>query len=369
MEHSLQSGMPFLLRPSDSDTYLPPDTGMHVELRYLRCIYTALPLWAEVMQNANACRNTSSASVVSNLDQRLRELTCTIAEHLLPQKPPESSEGALEVFLIQMQRSMLHCFNNRMIMILHSTLAPFPFSTSDNNAALAAAVDTAEHADAFRERLAELPATSQDAWAHFLVAVFYYQITRAGMHILARVRRILDGRDPTLPPAILTLHGPRHFDLMSLVDFVEHTCGLVDLAEKHSSSAVKWQMFVKGCCAGTRERIRLAGEPTPSPSDGDAVVDNDSRVLQAVKRAMDVSLERSRKEIDMAIRGDDPPPMLCRDEARDGAEREEENMERRALGDGEDGVTGLESTETGMNDGLGAGEGAMFITVSLNFIY
>ncbi|KAK9349868.1 hypothetical protein V1523DRAFT_442966 [Lipomyces doorenjongii] len=105
------------------------------------------------------------------------------------------------------------------------------------------------------------------------------------MHILIRIRRILECQDTALPSLCYTTHGATKFDFLTLLDFVERSCNLLDHTIHHSPSAVKGNMLFKGFCADIRERVHLANIHL---SSGDG-----------------------RKAIDRAARSSDPPPLLC----------------------------------------------------------
>ncbi|KAK9428112.1 hypothetical protein V1505DRAFT_402131 [Lipomyces doorenjongii] len=122
------------------------------------------------------------------------------------------------------------------------------------------------------------------------------------MHILIHIRRILECQDTALPSLCYTTHGATKFDFLTLLDFVERSCNLLDYTIHHSPSAVKGNILFKGFCADIRERVHLANIhlSVPSGTSGDASRKDIGPILDAIRRAMDDT-----------ARSSDPPPLLC----------------------------------------------------------
>ncbi|KAK9365621.1 hypothetical protein V1509DRAFT_675453 [Lipomyces kononenkoae] len=318
LEHSVQSGMPFLLRMTDFQTRSLLGSS-HTESPYVYCIHRALPIWIEIVQAANSCTLIGpSPLIISGMVEQLRELTAIINERL-PAGFWSSSVSSPEVTLIlEVQRSILHCFNNRMLMILQILLVQNPLSSTSRNATLTSAVTVLEHASLLANLVRTCADDLQDAWRHFVVSELYCQFSYASIHILHRIRRILQAKDTPLPSVCQTHHGTTKYDLITLHEFVEKASSISDGAVHHSPSAVKGNMFFKGLCADIRERLRLANVHLSGThgTSADHSAGDIREIFSAMRRAMNASLEVSRMAIDRAVRSSDPPPLLC-EEAED----------------------------------------------------
>ncbi|KAK9357727.1 hypothetical protein V1504DRAFT_442653 [Lipomyces starkeyi] len=124
------------------------------------------------------------------------------------------------------------------------------------------------------------------------------------MHILIRIHRILESRDPALPSLCYTMRGTTKFDFLTLLDFVERSSNLLDHTIHHSPSAAR--------ATSVSERVRLANIhlAVPHGTIGDASSEDIGPILDAMRRAMNASPEMYRKATDRAARSSDPPPLL-----------------------------------------------------------
>ncbi|KAK9237008.1 hypothetical protein V1525DRAFT_405350 [Lipomyces kononenkoae] len=322
LEHSVQCGMPFLLRTTDFDTRMLMGIS-GTESPYLYCIRCALPLWIEIVQAANSCSSADpSPPMISGVKERLRELTALIDEHL-PAGICSSSESLPEAKLVhEVQRSILHCFNSRMLMVVQTLLVQDPSSPLSRNTNLSSAVTVLEHACLLADLVRACPESLQDAWRHLVVSELFCQFSYASLHILNRICRTLESVDPPLPSLFQTNHGTSKYDLLTLHEFLEQSGSIMDDTVHHSPSAVKASMLLKCLCADARERIRLANihlSGTAGPSAGPHPQDG-REIFNAMSRAMTASLELSRMAVDRAAASSDPPPLLCEETEESGLE-------------------------------------------------
>ncbi|KAK9327150.1 hypothetical protein V1520DRAFT_66293 [Lipomyces starkeyi] len=173
------------------------------------------------------------------------------------------------------------------------------------------------------------------------------------MHILIRIHRILESRDPALPSLCYTMHGTTKFDFLTLLDFVERSSNLLDHTIHHSPSAAEGNMFFKGFCADVRERVRLANIhlAVPPGTSGDAGSEDIGPILDAMRRAMNASPEIDRpqgKAIDRAARSSDPPPLLCEEAEKNGHDYSSVSIRQGQMSP----AVNLEITDTSGNTGV-----------------
>lgn len=307
LDHSLQSGMPFLLRDSDYDVR-EPDTAVQFWPNYEQRRYSAMPDWARVIHLSHSDKASVSAADLSNLQQRLEELT------LPPVAAPNSADpvsfGTAYGIPAAIQRAVFDCCNYRMIGVLHLPFSDHPDAEirySAQHALLKSGQAILGYQAQLFTLISKSAPSARGAWTQFVFALL-----RCNFYVAVCILLKLSQHRPE--PTINTqrpLVERLNLDIPTLFSTLYTSLKLMEQGYPWSPRSAKELMILSALTRGLEERLRICGEL--GVQDVDINAPEATPMITAMQRAMEEVVEKSKIAIEEAKKMDDPPPGLCED--------------------------------------------------------
>lgn len=306
--HSMQSGMPFLLRDTDSDSHEVPSNNDSLS-DYPRIMSHALPVWAQVVQLTHSSNSAPSAGALSRLMSSMNKLN---AFSVHPLTAGDGSSLEPERWTRLLERAIFTCCQSRMMIIL------FGPSMNDLDAARRAHARNVvvRSSNAILEQQILLDRENEDgptgdAWAHFVFTLLHCNIYYAIANIVVLLR---------LTFAEEVVKAPLELDRDALLATCFRSLAIMERTLAFSPCAIKGHMIFFPLVHGTRERLRLCSELGVYGVD---VYSKEAQsVLEVMQTTMQQSLEMGIAAVNEASLSGNPPLLLCEGVGNDSSDQE-----------------------------------------------